>query len=110
MSLDDALIALGDPTRRAVLERLVKGPCALADLAQQMLPVSRPAVAQHLKVLEEAGLVTCTKDGIRQFFAVDLERLVAVRDYFNGVLGEAVQAMKAAAEPEKPQPSWRRRF
>ncbi len=109
MSFDDALIALADPTRRVVLERLVKRPCALVDLAQEMLPVSRPAVAQHLKVLEEAGLVTVSRDGIRQFYAVDMEAVAAVREYFNTVWSDAIQALKAA-EPPKPPPSWRRRF
>jgi len=109
MSFDDALIALADPTRRVVLERLVKRPCALGDLAQGMLPVSRPAVAQHLKVLEEAGLVVMTRDGIRQFYAVDMEGIAAVREYFNIFWGDAIQALKSA-EPPKPPPSWRRRF
>lgn len=111
MSFDDALIALADPTRRVVLERLVKRPCALVDLAEAMLPVSRPAVAQHLKVLEEAGLVVMARDGIRQFYAVDLEAMAAVREYFNTVWADAIQTLKgAAAEPPRPPQSWRRRF
>jgi len=73
--------ALGDPTRRAILEQLRQGPSAVGELAR-LLPVSRPAVSQHLRVLKGAGLVTDEKAGTRRLYRVDPRGLEALRAYF----------------------------
>ncbi|WP_201298222.1 ArsR/SmtB family transcription factor [Nocardia sp. CY41] len=78
---DAALDALGDPTRRAIFERLGKGPCAVGELAAG-LPVSRPAVSQHLKVLEQAGLVTHEAVGTRRVYRLNPTGIEALRAYF----------------------------
>ncbi|MFB9239793.1 ArsR/SmtB family transcription factor [Plantactinospora siamensis] len=75
------LEALGDPTRRSIFERLAAGPRSVAELAAD-LPISRPAVSQHLKVLKEAQLVSSTAVGTRRVYAVDPAGLAAVRGYF----------------------------
>ena len=72
--------ALADPTRRRVFERLKDGPHAVADIARG-LPVSRPAVSQHLKVLKEAGLVIDRPDGNRRLYGLDPEGIEALRAY-----------------------------
>jgi DNA-binding transcriptional ArsR family regulator len=73
-----AWAALGDSTRRAIFERLVDGPCAVGELAAQ-LPVSRPAVSQHLKILKEAGLVVDRQAGKQRIYRVDANGLAALR-------------------------------
>jgi len=75
------LTALADPTRRSIFERLARSPHAVGELAAE-LPISRPAVSQHLKVLKEARLVTDHADGTRRVYAVDPAGLAAMRDYF----------------------------
>ena len=92
-----ALDALGDATRRAVFERLAGGPLAVVDLAKT-LPVSRPAVSQHLKVLKEAGLVTDRAVGTRRVYEIDQQGLAALRDYFDRFWTDALDAFKRAAE------------
>ena len=74
-------MALADPTRRAIFEHLADAPSPVGRLATA-LPVSRPAVSQHLKVLKEAGLVTDRADGNRRIYAIDPAGLAAIRDYF----------------------------
>ena len=91
------LDALGDPTRRAIFERLAERPRAVGELAQG-LPVSRPAVSQHLKVLKEAGLVVGTADGTRRVYSVDPDGLDALRRYLDDFWNRALRAFKAAAE------------
>jgi DNA-binding transcriptional ArsR family regulator len=108
MAYGDALAALADPTRRAVFERLRKGAKAVGDIADG-LPVSRPAVSQHLKVLKEARLVTAYRDGTRQFYAIDTTGIQAVRDYVDGFWGDALDAFKACAEKDAPKNSKRRK-
>lgn len=103
MAYGEALAALADPTRRAVFERLRKGPRAVGDLAEG-LPVSRPAVSQHLRVLKEARLVTAYRDGTRQFYAIDTQGLAAVRAYLDGFWDGALEAFKAHAEKDAPKP------
>lgn len=103
MAYGEALAALADPTRRTVFERLRKGPRAVGDLAEG-LPVSRPAVSQHLKVLKEARLVTAYRDGTRQFYAIDTQGLAAVRAYLDGFWDGALEAFKAHAEKDPPRP------
>jgi DNA-binding transcriptional ArsR family regulator len=92
--------ALGDPTRRAIFERLRSGPRAVGEIAGE-LPVSRPAVSQHLRVLKEAGLVTERRNGTRRIYRVDPGGVGALRDYFDAFWYEALAAFKAAAESER---------
>ena len=93
------IAALADPTRRAVFERLRGGPRAVGEIAAE-LPVSRPAVSQHLRVLKEAGLVTERKNGTQRLYRVDPTGVAAIRDYFDRFWNEALAAFKAAAESE----------
>jgi DNA-binding transcriptional ArsR family regulator len=90
------LTALADPTRRAIFERLAGSPSAVGDLARQ-LPVSRPAVSQHLKVLKSAGLVTDHADGTRRIYSVDSAGVAAIRDYFEQFWQQSLARFKAAA-------------
>ena len=96
------IAALADPTRREVFERLRGGPLAVGEIAAA-LPVSRPAVSQHLRVLKEAGLVTERKDGTRRLYRVDPTGVAALRDYFDGFWTDALAAFKAAAEAEQKE-------
>jgi DNA-binding transcriptional ArsR family regulator len=97
MTYLNAFAALADPTRRQVFERLCRGPRSVAALAAG-LPVSRPAVSQHLKVLKEAGLVADEPDGTRRVYRIDPEGLAAIRQWLDGVWDEALGAFAAAAE------------
>jgi DNA-binding transcriptional ArsR family regulator len=90
-------VALGDPTRRAIFERVAQRPRAVGELARE-LPVSRPAVSQHLKVLKEAGLVVDTPVGTRRVYQVDPDGLHALRAYLDGFWNRALSAFKDAAE------------
>src|SRR5688572_8119245 len=92
-----AMDALGDPTRRAVFELLRGGPRAVGEIAEQ-LPVSRPAVSQHLRVLKEAGLVTERKDGTRRLYRLDPDGLTALRTYVEGFWDDVLADFKRAAE------------
>jgi DNA-binding transcriptional ArsR family regulator len=93
------LDALGDRTRRAIFERLADGPRAVGELAQE-LPVSRPAVSQHLKVLKEAGLVIDRKQGTRRLYQLDPSGVGALQAYFESFWTHAMAAFKDAAEKE----------
>ena len=93
----DAWTALGDPTRKAIFERLVDRPCAVVELASE-LPVSRPAVSQHLKVLKDAGLVIAQPIGTRRIYRVDPEGLAALRADLERFWGKALAAYKAIVE------------
>jgi DNA-binding transcriptional ArsR family regulator len=108
MAYEEAFAALADPTRRTVFERLRKGPRAVGDIAEG-LPVSRPAVSQHLKVLKDARLVTSYRDGTRQFYAIDTQGLASVRDYLDTFWGDALGAFKAYAEKDGPKRQARRK-
>jgi DNA-binding transcriptional ArsR family regulator len=92
-----AFAALSDPTRRLVLERLAAGPRAVGDIAEG-LPVSRPAVSQHLKVLKEAGLVSDRQEGARRIYAIDPKGLGAMRAWLDQFWETALTAFKAEAE------------
>ena len=94
---DRAFTALGDPTRREIFERLAERPSAVGELAR-VLPVSRPAVSQHLKVLKEAGLLTDRAEGTRRIYRVDPEGIAMLRDYLDSFWNRALVAFKAAAE------------
>ncbi|SRR5579883_1672217 len=100
MSYEDTLIALADPTRRQVFERLRGGPLPVNVLARG-LPVSRPAVSQHLKVLKNAGLVDERSQGTRHLYSVRREGLTALRDWIDSFWSEALEAFKR--EVEKPE-------
>jgi DNA-binding transcriptional ArsR family regulator len=89
--------ALGDPTRRAIFERLAEGPMAVGELAGE-LPVSRPAVSQHLKVLKDAGLVGERAEGARHVYRVDPDGVGALRNYFDRFWDHALANFKAEAE------------
>ena len=99
MTYDSALAALSDPTRRAVFERLAAQPSSVGALASDM-PVSRPAVSQHLKVLASAGLVTVKADGTRRIYSADPEALRALREWLDSMWDQALQAFAEAAEQE----------
>jgi DNA-binding transcriptional ArsR family regulator len=94
-----AIAALADPTRRAVFERLRGGPKPVVEIARG-LPVSRPAVSQHLRVLRQAGLVRERREGTRHFYSVDGAGLAELQEYFEDFWQEALDAFKAAAEAE----------
>lgn len=89
--------ALGDPTRRTIFERLARRPSAVGELARA-LPVSRPAVSQHLRVLKLAGLVTDEAAGTRRIYRVDPKGVGALRDELDRFWDQALAAFKAAAE------------
>jgi DNA-binding transcriptional ArsR family regulator len=93
----DAWTALGDPTRKAIFERLADRPCAVVELARE-LPVSRPAVSQHLRVLKDAGLVIDRPAGTRRIYRVDPDGLAALRADLERFWGKALAAYKAAVE------------
>jgi DNA-binding transcriptional ArsR family regulator len=91
------LDALGDPTRRAILERLLDGPLAVGEIAGT-LPVSRPAVSQHLKLLKDVGLVTDRAEGTRRLYAIDRSGLAVIRQYFDRFWDHALDEFRRAAE------------
>jgi DNA-binding transcriptional ArsR family regulator len=93
------LAALGDPTRRAIFEHLAERPSAVGELANA-LPVSRPAVSQHLKILEAAGLVTDRADGTRRIYQVDPSGLAALRAYLDLFWKRSLAAFEAAVKEE----------
>ena len=88
--------ALADPTRRAIFERLARGPRAVGDLAGEF-PVSRPAVSQHLRVLKDAGLVADRRDGNRRLYRVDPHGVEAMRAYLDSFWSDALAAFERAA-------------
>jgi len=85
--------ALGDPTRRAIFERLAARPEAVGELARAM-PVSRPAVSQHLRVLKAAGLVSETRDGTKHIYRLDPRGIAAMRQWLDGHWSVALDAFK----------------
>ena len=93
----DGLAALGDPTRRTIFERLAERPRAVGELARDM-PVSRPAVSQHLKVLKDAGLVTDQAEGNRRIYQLDPAGIGALRAYLDQFWSSALAAYKEAVE------------
>jgi DNA-binding transcriptional ArsR family regulator len=99
MTYESALLALADPTRRQVFEHLRNGPRAVGEIAAEM-PVSRPAVSQHLKVLKDAGLVIDQAEGTRRVYTIDPNGLGALRSWLDQFWDSALEAFKA--EVEKP--------
>jgi DNA-binding transcriptional ArsR family regulator len=96
-----ALDALGDPTRRSVFELLGSGGRSVGEIAAR-LPVSRPAVSQHLKVLHGAGLVVVRPEGTRRVYELDPTAVAALRDYFDRFWTTALAAYKQVAEATAP--------
>ena len=92
-----AFTALGDPTRRAIFEQLRSGPRSVGELASS-LPVSRPAVSQHLRVLSDAGLVAAERDGTRRLYRVAPQGVAELRDYVNAFWDEALAEFKHRVE------------
>ncbi len=104
-----AFAALADPTRREIFERLASAPSAVGELADE-LPVSRPAVSQHLKVLKEAGLVVDRAIGTRRVYEIDPNGLGELRAWLDKFWGEALEAFKTVVERDAPStPETRRR-
>ena len=91
-----AITALADPTRRAIFERLARSPSAVGELARE-LPVSRPAVSQHLKILKSAGLVTDQAAGTRRVYSVDSAGVAAIREYFDQFWRQSLASFRTAA-------------
>jgi DNA-binding transcriptional ArsR family regulator len=100
--------ALGDPTRRAILERLLRGPLPVGELAREF-PVSRPAISQHLRVLKHAHLVLDRPAGNRRIYDLNPAGVEALRAYFDRFWDHALLAFKRAAEAprssKKPRPT-----
>ncbi|HEY7977967.1 MAG TPA: metalloregulator ArsR/SmtB family transcription factor [Rhizomicrobium sp.] len=99
MAYDRALAALSDPTRRRVFERLKPGGRAVGEIAKG-LPVSRPAVSQHLKILKEAGLVRETRDGTRRIYEIDPKGLGQLRRWLDQFWDTALDAFRAEVEKD----------
>jgi DNA-binding transcriptional ArsR family regulator len=95
----DMMTALGDPTRQAIFDRLGDGPRPVGELAAE-LPVSRPAVSQHLKVLKEVGLVRDRQAGTRRLYQVDPAGLAILRSYLDQFWERSLAAFQAAVEEE----------
>ncbi|MGO8889228.1 MAG: ArsR/SmtB family transcription factor [Streptosporangiaceae bacterium] len=103
-----AIAALGDPTRRAIFESLARRPKAVGEIAVE-LPVSRPAVSQHLRVLKEAGLVTDRAEGTKRIYQVSQQGVQAIHGYLDQMWGQAMAAFRAEGEriaraaPDQPE-------
>ena len=100
MTYQQVLDALADPTRRTIFERLAGRPQAVSELAGD-LPISRPAVSQHLKVLKEAGLVIDRPDGNRRIYQVNLDGVGALRAYLDRFWDQALTAFQSAVERDE---------
>ena len=93
--------ALGDPTRRAIVERLLQGPLPVGEIAREF-PISRPAISQHLRVLKHAQLVLDRPEGNRRMYELDPQGVDALRAYFDRFWDHALAAFKKAAEARTP--------
>src|ERR1700755_1432637 len=102
MTYDTALAALADPTRRRVFEQLKSGPKSVGTIARGM-PVSRPAVSQHLKALKEAGLVGDRPEGTRRVYFIDPHGLGALRKWLDQFWDEALAAFQAEVEKDQSE-------
>jgi DNA-binding transcriptional ArsR family regulator len=101
--MTNGMDALGDPTRRAIFERLADGPKAVGEIANE-LPVSRPAVSQHLKVLKQAGLVTDRAEGTRRLYQLNPHGIQDLRAYFDQFWNQALASFKEAVDEGEQQP------
>jgi DNA-binding transcriptional ArsR family regulator len=97
--MTNGMDALGDPTRRAIFERLANGPKAVGEIADE-LPVSRPAVSQHLKVLKQAGLVIDRAQGTRRLYQLNPQGIQDLRAYFDQFWNQALASFKEVVEQE----------
>ncbi len=98
---DAGLGLLGDPSRRAIFELLGRRPCSVGELAVQ-LPISRPAVSQHLRVLKDGGLVVSQAEGTRRVYRLNPAGVGALRAYLDRVWDDALTAFQKAAEAAPP--------
>ncbi|UJW29791.1 metalloregulator ArsR/SmtB family transcription factor [Saccharothrix sp. AJ9571] len=98
--VDEAWTALGDPSRRQILKRLAERPRSVTEIAEE-LPISRPAVSQHLRVLKEARLVRARPAGTRRIYEVDLQGLATLREELDEFWGKALENFKRLAEEEQ---------
>jgi DNA-binding transcriptional ArsR family regulator len=98
----DALDALGDANRRAIVELLSRGGQSVGEIADQ-LPISRPAVSRHLRLLKDAGLVTNQADGTRHIYELRDEGVEAIRQYFVEVWDVAIRRFRIVAENSAPR-------
>jgi DNA-binding transcriptional ArsR family regulator len=103
---DEAWTALGDPSRRAIVERLAEGPRAVGQLADE-LPISRPAVSQHLRVLKDAGLVAERADGTRRIYRLNPAGVAALRDQLDTFWNRALAGYQDAVAPPETDPAQR---
>jgi DNA-binding transcriptional ArsR family regulator len=94
---DGGLGLLGDPTRRVIFELLARRPSSVQELADQ-LPISRPAVSQHLRVLKDGGLVISQAEGTRRIYRLNPDGVGALRSWLDGVWGDALAGFQKAAE------------
>ena len=101
---DEAWTALGDPSRRAIVERLAEGPRAVGELADE-LPISRPAVSQHLRVLKDAGLVAERADGTRRIYRLNPAGVAALRDQLDTFWNRALAGYQDAVAPTDVVPA-----
>ena len=99
----DGLTALADPTRRAIFERVAERPRAVGELARD-LPVSRPAVSQHLRVLKDAGLVLDRAEGTRRIYQLDPSGIALLRAYLDRFWSTALASYQAAVEQKEESP------
>ncbi len=97
---ESKLDALGDPTRRAILVRLLKGPMPVGELARNF-PVSRPAISQHLRILKQANLVMDRPEGNRRLYQINPQGFDSLREYFDQFWSQALTAFKKKVE-ERP--------
>jgi DNA-binding transcriptional ArsR family regulator len=97
--LQAGLDALGDATRMAIFQKLAAGPVAVNEIAK-LMPVSRPAVSQHLRVLKDAGLVMDSKAGTRRLYQLNPEGVARLRAHFDRMWAQAMSAFQSAAESE----------
>lgn len=104
----DPFDALGDPHRRAIVERLKERPQSVGDIAES-LPISRPAVSRHLRLLKNAGLVVDSADGTRRLYRLHPDGAEAMRDYVRSVWGEAMTRYRLVAENTSTRARNRRR-
>ncbi|WP_280339611.1 ArsR/SmtB family transcription factor [Nocardia neocaledoniensis] len=100
---DVDLAILGDPTRKAIFERLARRPSSVGELAES-LPVTRQAVSQHLRVLKEGGLVVATPEGTKRIYRINPAGLAAIQAYFQSIWDEALTAFQKAAEQAATDP------
>ncbi len=103
-NVSEMLSAWGDPTRQAILDRLAGGPRPVGELAAE-LPVSRPAVSQHLKLLKDVGLVLDEREGTRRLYRVDPQGLAVLRSYLDQLWQRSLEAFaETVDEGEEQQP------